>query len=214
MLKILVANSKGGCGKTTLATNLAAYYAINGKATVLVDTDRQQSSQRWCAKRFDHATPVLPLDGTRKRWMERIPADAQYVIIDAPAGVVAEELDRHADGIDAIVVPVLPSVIDLEASAPFLADLAVLPRVRKRQVPVAVVANRLKPWTSSSQIAVDAMKALPFPLVAQLRDSQAYVLMAGLGRSIFDYHSESVRAHQDDWLKLLRWLKRHAAPRD
>ncbi len=206
MRTILVASSKGGCGKTTIATNLAAYYAIKGEATVLVDTDRQQSSQRWCAKRADMGTRVLPLDGTRKRWPERIPEGAQRVIIDVPAGIASDELERYADQLDAIVVPVLPSVIDLEASASFLADLAELKAVKKGKLPVALVANRLKPWTNSSQIAVDAMRQLPFPLVAQLRDSQAYVLMAGLGRSIFDYHSEAVRGHQNDWLKLLKWI--------
>ena len=206
MRTILVASSKGGCGKTTIATNLAAYYAINGRATVLADTDRQQSSQRWCARRAGFSSPVLPLDGTRRRWSERIPADAERVIIDAPAGVGVEELARYADQLDAIVVPVLPSVIDLEASAVFLNELRELKAVRKGKLPVALVANRLKPWTNASQIAVDAMRELPFPLVAQLRDTQAYVLMAGLGRSIFDYHSEAVRGHQDDWLKLLKWI--------
>ncbi len=208
MRTILVASSKGGCGKTTIATNLAAYYAIKGEATVLVDTDRQQSSQRWCAKRAEMATPVLPLDGTRRRWPERIPEGAQRVIIDVPAGITSDELERYADQIDVIVVPVLPSVIDLEASASFLADLSELKAVKKGKLPVALVANRLKPWTNSSQIAVEAMRGLPFPLVAQLRDSQAYVLMAGLGRSIFDYHSEAVRGHQDDWAKLLKWIGR------
>ena len=206
MRTILVASSKGGCGKTTIATNLAAYYAIKGEATVLVDTDRQQSSQRWCAKRADMVTPVLPLDGTRRRWSERIPDGAQRVIIDVPAGIAADELERYTDQLDAIVVPVLPSVIDLEASASFLADLSELKAVKKGKLPVALVANRLKPWTNSSQIAVEAMRQLPVPLVAQLRDSQAYVLMAGLGRSIFDYHSEAVRGHQDDWAKLLKWI--------
>ena len=209
MRTILVASSKGGCGKTTIATNLAAYYAIKGEATVLVDTDRQQSSQRWCAKRADMASPVLPMDGTRRRWSERIPDGAQRVIIDVPAGIASEELERYVDQLDAIVVPVLPSVIDLEASASFLADLSEIKAVKKGKLPVALVANRLKPWTNSSQIAVEAMRQLPFPVVAQLRDSQAYVLMAGLGRSIFDYHSESVRSHQADWLKLLKWIGKH-----
>ena len=209
MRTILVASSKGGCGKTTIATNLAAYYAIDGRATALVDTDRQQSSQRWCARRAGFSSPVLPLDGTRRRWSERIPADAERVIVDAPAGVSVGELERYADQLDAIVVPVLPSVIDLEASADFLNELRELKAVRKRKLPVALVANRVKPWTNASQIAVDAMSELPFPLVAQLRDTQAYVLMAGLGRSIFDYHSEAVRGHQDDWLKMLKWIAKH-----
>ncbi|ANB16167.1 ParA family protein [Dokdonella koreensis] len=208
MLKVLVASSKGGCGKTTLATNLAAHYAADGKRTVIVDADRQGSSQRWCEKRVLLGGIVLPVDGTRRGWQQRIPADAQRVVIDTPAGIRASEIADWIDDVNVIVVPVLPSTIDLEASAAFLAELADLPRIKRGKVAVGLVANRLKPWTSASQQALDQIKQLPFPLVAQIRDTQAYVLLAGLGKSIFDYHSEQVRSHQDDWAKLLRWIKR------
>lgn len=208
MLKVLVASSKGGCGKTTLATNLAAHYAADGKRTVIVDADRQGSSQRWCEKRVLLGGIVLPVDGTRRGWQQRIPADAQRVVVDTPAGIRASEIADWIDDVNVIVVPVLPSVIDLEASAAFLADLAELPRIKRGKVAVGLVANRLKPWTSASQQALDQIRQLPFPLVAQIRDTQAYVLLAGLGKSIFDYHSEQVRSHQDDWARLLRWIKR------
>lgn len=208
MLKVLVASSKGGCGKTTLATNLAAHYAADGKRTVIVDADRQGSSQRWCEKRVLLGGIVLPVDGTRRGWQQRIPADAQRVVIDTPAGIRASEIADWIDDVNVIVVPVLPSTIDLEASAAFLAELADLPRIKRGKVAVGLVANRLKPWTSASQQALDQIRQLPFPLVAQIRDTQAYVLLAGLGKSIFDYHSEQVRSHQDDWAKLLRWIKR------
>jgi len=105
-------------------------------------------------------------------------------------------------------VPVLPSTIDIEATVPFLNTLAQHPRIRKGQLPVGLVGNRLRPWTNASQQAMDLLEQWPYPLVAQLRDTQAYVLMAGLGRSLFDYHSQQVREHQDDWLPLLKWLKR------
>ena len=88
------------------------------------------------------------------------------------------------------------------------ADLARVPRVKRGKVPVGLVANRTRPWTNATQIAIEAIKDLPFPLVATLRDSQAYVLMTGLSKSLFDYHSENVRSHQDDWDKLLRWLRK------
>jgi len=205
---VLVASSKGGCGKTTLATNLAAHYAADGKRTVVVDADRQGSSQRWCEKRVLLGGIVLPVDGTRRGWQQRIPADAQRAVIDTPAGIRASEIADWIDDVNVIVVPVLPSTIDLEASAAFLAELADLPRIKRGKVAVGLVANRLKPWTSASQQALDQIRQLPFPLVAQIRDTQAYVLLAGLGKSIFDYHSEQVRSHQDDWAKLLRWIKR------
>ena len=107
-----------------------------------------------------------------------------------------------------MVVPVLPSAIDIEATVPFLETLAQHPRIRKRSLPVGLVGNRLKPWTNASQASMDLLRQWPVPVVAELRDTQAYVLMAGLGRSIFDYHSAQVREHQDDWAPLLRWLKR------
>lgn len=208
MLKVLVASSKGGAGKTTIATNLAAHYAVDGKNTVLVDADRQGSSQRWAEKRAGTPNAVLGISGLRRDWSKHVPADAQRVIIDSAAGIRSGEIGEYLDDVDAVIVPVLPSAIDLEAAEPFLSELAELPRIKRGKVPVALVANRLKPWTNASQQAVEDIKNFPFPIVAELRDTQGYVLASALGKSIFDYNSELVRSHQDDWAKLLRWLKK------
>jgi chromosome partitioning protein len=208
MQKILVASSKGGCGKTTIATNLAAHFAQNGKNTVLVDADRQGSSQRWAEKRAGLPAAVLALSGLRRDWQTKIPEDAQHVVVDGPAGIRAGELAELLEGIDVLLIPVLPSRIDLEASEAFLSEIANLARIKRGKVAVGLVANRLKPWTTASQQAIDEIKRLPFPLVAQLRDTQGYVLVAGLGKSIFDYNSELIRTHQENWDKLLRWLKK------
>ena len=210
MLKVLVASSKGGAGKTTIATNLAAHYAVDGKNTVLVDADRQGSSQRWAEKRADMPNAVLGLSGLRRDWAKHIPEDAERVVIDSPPGIRSTEVGEFLDDIDALIVPILPSAIDLEAAEPFLAEIAKLPRIKRGNVPVALVANRLKPWTNASQQAIDTIKRFPFPIVAELRDTQGYVLASELGKSIFDYNSEVVRSHQDDWAKLLRWLKKQA----
>ena len=131
-------------------------------------------------------------------------------MIDSAAGIRSGEVGEFLDAVDAVIVPILPSAIDLEAAEPFLGELADLPRIRRGKVPVALVANRLKPWTNASQQAIDAIKRFPFPIVAELRDTQGYVLASELGKSIFDYNSEVVRSHQDDWGKLLRWLKKVA----
>ena len=208
MLKVLVASSKGGAGKTTIATNLAAHYAVDGKNTVLVDADRQGSSQRWAEKRAGMPNPVLGLSGLRRDWPKHVPEDAQRVVIDSAAGIRSGEIGEYLDDVDAVIVPVLPSSIDLEAAEPFLSELADLPRIKRGKVPVALVANRLKPWTNASQQAVEDIKTFPFPIVAELRDTQGYVLASALGKSIFDYNSELVRSHQDDWSKLVRWLKK------
>lgn len=208
MLSILVASSKGGAGKTTISTHLAAYFAVAGKHTVLVDADRQASSRHWCEKRAALETAVLPVDGTRRGWEHNIPDDTQRVVIDGPAGAMADDLEAYLAFADAVVVPVLPSVIDLEATVPFLNSLAAVERVRKGKLPVGLVANRTKPWTNATQQVLDQLAAWPYPVVAQLRDTQAYVLLTGLGKSLFDYHSEQVRSHQEDWTPLFSWLKK------
>jgi chromosome partitioning protein len=209
VLKILVASSKGGCGKTTIATNLAAHYAVRGKKTVLVDADRQGSSQRWCEKRAaGEAAAVLGIPGLRRDWARQVPDDSDHVIIDSAAGIRAIEVGDYLDDIDAILIPVLPSSIDLEAAAPFVKELARMPRIKRGKVAVGLVANRLRPWTNASQRALEEIGEFPFPIEAELRDTQGYVLASALGKSIFDYGSELVRSHQADWNRLLRWLSR------
>lgn len=208
MRTILVASSKGGVGKSTVATNLAAYFAVDGKATAILDADRQQSSTRWCEKRAHLATAVLPLDGSRRGWEKTLPEGIQRLVVDAPAGASGDELTVFLDRADAVVVPVLPSIIDLEATVPFLNTLVAHPRVKKGKLPVGIVANRLKPWTNASRQAVEQLKSWPYPVVAELRDTQAYIMLVALGRSLFDYQSEQIRSHQEDWAPLLRWLKK------
>ncbi|MBB5207531.1 ParA family protein [Chiayiivirga flava] len=208
MLSILVASSKGGVGKTTVSTNLAAYFALAGKHTAMVDADRQGSARLWCEKRANLDAVVLPLDGTRRGWDRQLPDDTQRLVVDGPAGAMADDLGQFLDRVDAVVVPVLPSVLDLEATVPFLNSLSAHERIRKGKLPVGLVANRLKPWTNASQQVIEQLGAWPYPLVAQLRDTQAYVLLAGLGKSLFDYQSEQVRNHQEDWTPLLQWLKK------
>ena len=204
----LVACSKGGVGKTTLATHLAAEAAVSGLHTVLVDADPQGSATRWCERRAGFAHAVLPLDGTRKSWFKHVPGDAQRVVIDSPAGAMADQLEGFLEATDAVVVPIQPSALDIEASVRFLESLGRHPRVRKGKLRVGLVGNRLKPHTNASQQAIEVLRSWPFPLVAQLRDSQAYVVLTGLGKSLFDYRSAQVREHQADWQPLLQWLRK------
>jgi chromosome partitioning protein len=208
MLTTLVASSKGGCGKTTLVTQLATHWAQAGKQTAIIDADRQHSSLRWVGRRPETVPGVTAVEGSRRAF-DRLPADIQRTIVDTPAGIGEKELEPYLEKADIILVPVLPSHFDLDATLDFLTVLQGIPRVKRGKLPVALVGNRLKPWTNASQAAIAELgERAPFPVVAELRDSQAYVLLTALGKGIFDYHSENVRGHQDDWAKLLRWIKR------
>jgi chromosome partitioning protein len=208
MLTTLVASSKGGCGKSTVVTQLAAHWAQVGQRTAIVDADRQGSSFRWATLRPATVPGVLGLEGGR-RALNKLPADTQQLLIDTPAGAGVRELEPYLEMADVLLVPVLPSSFDLHATLGFLDELQAIPRIRRGKLPVALVGNRLKPWTHASQDAiVELADSAPFPVVAQLRDSQAYVLLSALGKGIFDYQSEQVRNHQQDWKPLLRWIKR------
>lgn len=210
MKTVLVASSKGGVGKTTIATHLAAHAAIEGLETVLVDADPQQSSTRWAERRAGLDSAVLPVPAARraKSAWNALPPDTQRVVIDAPAGAMAADLATWLQHADAVVVPVQPSALDLEATVGFLNTLAQHPRLRRGELRVGLVANRMKPWTHASQSTLELLGQWPYPVVSTLRDSQAYVVLVGLGRSLFDYRSAQVREHQADWAPLLKWLGR------
>jgi chromosome partitioning protein len=210
MLTVLVASSKGCCGKSTLVTQLASHWAQKGRRTAIVDGDRQGSSYRWATLRPDNVPGVLGLEGGR-RGLQKLPPDTEVALLDTPAGSHERELEAYLESADALLVPVLPSSFDLDASLDFFEHLHTIARIKRGKLPVGIVANRLKPWTHASQNAVAQLaEAAPFPVVAQLRDSQAYVLLGALGKGIFDYASEQVRGHQQDWAPLLRWIRRQS----
>ncbi len=210
MLTTLVASSKGGCGKSTLVTQLASRWAQAGQHTAIIDADRQGSSFRWASLRPDTVPGVLAFEGGR-RSLKILPPDTGQLLIDTAAGSRERDLEPYLEQANVLLVPVLPSSFDLDATLAFTEELRAINRIHRGKLPVALVANRLKPWTHASQDAVAQLaEESPFPVVAQLRDSQAYVLLAALGKGIFDYHSEQVRNHQQDWKPLLRWIKRQA----
>lgn len=209
MHSVLVASSKGGCGKSTIATQLAAWAAVSGRCTVLVDLDPQASSLHWCERRaLTTAAPVLGLHGEDGRWQRRVPADTEWLLFDAPAGSQPATLKTVIERVDALLVPVLPSAFDLEATAGFLDRLSTHKRLADRSLSVGLVANRVRAHTQASQRALAQLAQWPYPLRAELRDSQSYVLLTALGKGLFDYDNEAVRAQAEPWQPLLHWLAR------
>ena len=181
MQRILVLNPKGGSGKTTIATNLASYFAISGDRPLLQDNDPQGSSTRWLKKRkpdqpFIHGVAAFERNTRMTRaWQMRIPPDAAHVIVDTPAAVPAQEMPDMTKNADAIIVPVLPSDIDIHACSKCIADLLLIAKVRRDEYRIGVVANRVRRNTVIYQSLMRFLETLRIPVIATLRDSQNYV---------------------------------------
>lgn len=217
MFRILVANSKGGCGKTTVTSSLAGYFSRTGKRTTLLDCDPQGSSLAWSAQRAAHLSPVHamagnnPAFGLSAGWMLRIPASTQVLLIDTPAGLRAHEFEALARHADVLVIPVVPSPIDLRASLMFIDIVRKLQEVRSGRLRVALIANRLRERANSTKQLDATLERLTQVAKIRVRDSQTYVGLTDSGRSVFDDDSRQTRAHRDDWTPLLQWLESRSA---
>ena len=169
MQRILVLNPKGGSGKTTIATNLASYFASQGDRPLLSDNDPQASSTRWLKKRkpdqpFIHGVAAFERNSRMTRaWQMRIPPDAAHVIVDTPAAVPAQEMPDMTKNADAIIVPVLPSDIDIHACSKCIADLLLIAKVRRDEYRIGVVANRVKRNTVIYQSLMRFLRDLAHP---------------------------------------------------
>jgi chromosome partitioning protein len=203
MLTVLVATTKGGCGKTTTATNLAAALAGAGHRAVLADADRQRSSLGWLERRPAAAPAIEGLDWSRSLGK---PPKADFLIIDAPAGLRAKEVKELVQFADAIVVPVLPSAFDEAATERFLDRLEELRPIAKRRKPVAILGNRVRTGTRSADRLEAFFASIGHPVIARLRDSQAYVEAAGSGLGIFDRQNQRALMLREEWQPLLAFV--------
>ncbi|MDH5181386.1 MAG: ParA family protein [Gammaproteobacteria bacterium] len=216
--KILVLNSKGGCGKTTIATNLASRYARDGFATALLDYDPQASSMRWLSQRSNNLPDIFGVEACRRAtggittsWALRVPPETQRIIIDAPAGVSGHHVLDYVGLADTIVIPVLPSPIDIHSATRFIEDLLLIGKVRQLGVRVGVVANRVKKHTMVYQSLERFLNSLKLPLITELRDTQHYIRAAGQGIGVCDLWDHRAKVDQDDWEPLLNWLESDVA---
>ncbi len=205
MLTVLVANTKGGCGKTTIATGLASAFASGGFTTTLADVDRQKSSLDWSKRRPRDRPRVHAVDWSKSDGA--MPAGTQRLVIDAPAALKIARVEALIKRADVIVLPVLPSAFDEAATARFLKKIDELKPIRKGKKDVAVVGNRLKPRTRAAT-RLDAFLAdLGHAVVTRLRDSALYADAAEHGVGLFDLTAKRAEAPRSDWHPLIRFIE-------
>ncbi len=199
MKHILVANAKGGSGKTTLATNLAGYFASQNNSVLLADLDRQQSSTQWLKRR--------PADAPTIHTSQHKPSQAiEWVVTDSPAGLRDEKLADAVKEADLVIVPIQPSAFDIGAAADFLEVLSAEKAIRKNKTFVALVGSRVNSRTTAALGLASFMNESGFPVLAYLRNSQVYTTAAEQGLSIFDMRPSLVAQDIEQWSVLLDWI--------
>lgn len=212
--KIVVLNPKGGCGKTTLVTNLASYFALRGPLPTILDCDPQGYSMRWLEKRTLNRSPIHGIAAYKKSmhatrsWQMRVPRESSRLIIDTPAGLDSPQLHDLTYDADNIIIPVLPSPIDIRYAARFIADLLLVAQVDRRQGQVAIVANRTRRNTNSLRQLMRFLSSLKIPIIAVLRDSQNYVFAAGNGIGVYEMPHHRSKQDIEQLSRVVAWLER------
>lgn len=217
--KVVVLNPKGGSGKTTLAFSLAGYLAGTGRTVALLDMDKQGSSRRWLQNRSTELPAIQSLPppddpaGTIT-----IPPDIDVVVIDAPAALPAEELADYTCGMHAVLVPVLPSDMDIHAASRLVSDLLLKAQVSRRNGRLGIVANRVKERTIAYRQLMRFLESLSIKLIGVLRDSQNYTHAAAAGRCLHEMAASQVKKDVAQWSAITNWLEDRLAepltPRD
>jgi chromosome partitioning protein len=207
----LVINSKGGAGKTTVATNLASYFAASNIPAAIMDYDAQGSSLNWLRLRAPHAPKIHGANaapqktGLRSLGMH-VPAQVRQLIIDAPAGASGLLLQELLSRAHSILVPVQPSAIDIHATANFVRDLLLGGRLRARNIRLAVVANRVRRSTPVYQPLERFLSSLGLPFLARLGDSEVYVEAAESGAGIFELDASASAAEREQFMPIVEWV--------
>lgn len=205
MRHIMVLNAKGGSGKTTLATTLASYYASEGSNVVLADFDPQGSSLAWLEARSPARPPIKGVDAVNETL--RPGRGTDYVIMDAPAAVHGKELGELVKRAESIIVPVLPSPIDMRAVVNFIKEMQANRRVASKQAKMALVANRGRVVTNIYWELDEFLDKQKATFLTMLRDSQNYVRAAERGIGIFEMAPYATDLDREQWEPIIAWLK-------
>ncbi len=204
MKTILVANPKGGSGKTTLSVNVAGYLANQGQRVAMLDLDRQKSASLWIATRPADLPEIVTLDSSKG---EAYLTDT--LVIDSPAGLHGKNLAHALKLAHKIIVPISPSLFDMNASQDFLRLLAEEKEIRKGKCQIGVVGMRMNPRTRAAQTLENFLADTGLPILAYLRETQLYVNAAFEGKSLFDLPPHLVSREIEQWEFLLNWLEKH-----
>lgn len=203
MKTILIANPKGGSGKTTLSVNIAGYLANRGQRVALLDLDRQQSASRWLALRPDDLPPIRILESKKDEDQRN-----DWLVIDSPAALHGKNLAHAVKLASKIIVPVAPSLFDLQASRDFLQTLAEEKKVRNSKCHIGIVGMRMEMRTKAAWALEHFLATFDLPILAYLRETQVYVNAAFEGKSLFDLPPYLAERELEQWAFLQDWLEK------
>lgn len=200
---VVVANPKGGVGKSTLATNIAGYFASRGSTAMLGDADRQQSSRLWLGLRPAAARAIAGWDVGDDR-LAKPPRGTTHVVLDTPAGLHGKALKQVVEIAGKVVVPLQPSIFDIYATRHFLDELAGLRKATRMQV--GIVGMRVDPRTIAADKLHEFVDGLGLPVIGYLRSTQNYIHLAARGLTLFDVAPGRVERDLEQWQGICRWL--------
>lgn len=216
MQKIMVLNAKGGCGKTTLATNLAAYYAHHGYYPALLDFDTQGSASKWLDIRPEHVKPIHGIAAHKQKltvtrsWQMRMPPNIDRIIIDTPAATSNQDLVNYMRDANVILIPVLPSPIDIHATIEFIEEIMVIGKMRSslsdQGVRIGVVANRVNDNTQVYQSLREFLSGINLPFITSFSDSHYYVHAFVEGVGLHEIRDSRTQHLRQQWKPLINWI--------
>lgn len=205
MRHVMVMNSKGGCGKSTLATNVATWFASEGHKVALADYDPQRTSLDWLATRPEDLPQIAAVDA-HEEGLRSVPRDTEVLVIDAPARTHGSEMNELVRRAETILVPVMPSPIDMKACAHFMTELLELGRVQREQARLAVVANRVRENTLIYEELDQYLGKLKVPYLTSLRQSTNYLRAFQRGMGIFELPEYLAGPDREQWRPITKWL--------